>query len=329
MATEDTNTIKTSGGDYTSLSGWESGEQANIVTGDIIAIAECYTMEDTSAFTIDGWTTDATRYIKIYTPSAERHDGKWNTSKYRLVDTVNFNYTILIVEDYVRIEGIQVYNESVSSGGGLVYSGAGEFRLSHSIIRADSTTARPLMMLSTAGGSATVKIWNNIMYDCYRGIYHSFGNSGNTYVFYNNTLHGMADTGIEIQDSAGDVSLYLKNNIIQSTTDDNYVISSFTTYENADNVSEDATSPNAPHRNDAVTFENEGADDFHLGSGDTNAKDLGTDLSSDSDGQLSFSDDIDGDTRSGTWDIGADEYVAAGGISIPVVMHHLKQQGIS
>ena len=34
--------------------------------------------------------------------------------------------------------------------------------------------------------------------------------------------------------------------------------------------------------------------------------------------------DIDGDTRSGTWDIGADEYIAAGGLSIPVAMRHYR-----
>lgn len=49
---------------------------------------------------------------------------------------------------------------------------------------------------------------------------------------------------------------------------------------------------------------NEGSYDFHLDSSDTAAKDQGYDLSA------IFTTDIDGDTRSGTWDIGADEYVA-------------------
>jgi len=54
----------------------------------------------------------------------------------------------------------------------------------------------------------------------------------------------------------------------------------------------------------SVTFENEESDDFHLGATDTLAKDNGVSLSG------IFTDDIDGDTRSGAWDIGADEYVA-------------------
>ncbi|MCK5013631.1 MAG: hypothetical protein KAS66_07415, partial [Candidatus Omnitrophica bacterium] len=46
--------------------------------------------------------------------------------------------------------------------------------------------------------------------------------------------------------------------------------------------------------------------DFHLSPTDTVAKDKGTDLSSDS--NLAFSNDIDSSTRSGTWDVGADEW---------------------
>jgi hypothetical protein len=60
----------------------------------------------------------------------------------------------------------------------------------------------------------------------------------------------------------------------------------------------------------SVTFVNAAGGDCHLSSGDSTAKDQGTDLSSD--GTYAFDDDIDGDTRSGSWDIGFDEYVAAG-----------------
>lgn len=59
----------------------------------------------------------------------------------------------------------------------------------------------------------------------------------------------------------------------------------------------------------SVTFEDEGNDDFHLGSADTIAKDKATDLSSDS--NLPMWDDIDRDARGVTWDVGADEYVTA------------------
>ena len=54
-----------------------------------------------------------------------------------------------------------------------------------------------------------------------------------------------------------------------------------------------------------MAFADTTAYDFHLHSSDTTAKDAGTDLSG------TFTDDIDGDTRSGTWDIGADESQAS------------------
>lgn len=58
----------------------------------------------------------------------------------------------------------------------------------------------------------------------------------------------------------------------------------------------------------AVTFENEGADDFHLGAGDTVAMSNGADL--DADANINVTDDIDSDARHATTpDIGADEFV--------------------
>ena len=48
--------------------------------------------------------------------------------------------------------------------------------------------------------------------------------------------------------------------------------------------------------NATFTFENSGADDFHLGAADTGAKEKGKDLSDYI--HYAFNDDIDGDTRS-------------------------------
>lgn len=70
------------------------------------------------------------------------------------------------------------------------------------------------------------------------------------------------------------------------------------------------------------TFENGAGDDYHLASNDAGGIDKGTDLSGD--GTFAFDDDIDGDTRSGTWDIGFDEYVAAG-VTMPIFDHYYRQ----
>jgi hypothetical protein len=73
-----------------------------------------------------------------------------------------------------------------------------------------------------------------------------------------------------------------------------------------------STAPGANSKNAAtVTFVDSANLDLHLATGDAGAKDSGTDLSADANYPFAF--DIDGTTRAGTWDIGADEYVAAGG----------------
>ena len=181
MATEFTTTVKSSGGDYTSLSAAESGLQNDLTlstikvfsisaystptitagdtvlgqassatgvcvlvnatrtqiliktiavasfqsgevvqktadanvnvtlssTGDspIVGIA-CYSMSDTTAVTIDGSTTNATNYMNIYTPTSERHDGKWNTGKYNL--TVSTARALGLSDGYIRVDGLQI-----------------------------------------------------------------------------------------------------------------------------------------------------------------------------------------------------------------------------
>jgi hypothetical protein len=44
-------------------------------------------LADTTAVTITGWTTDATRYIQI--EAASSHGGKWNDNIYRLITSTS------------------------------------------------------------------------------------------------------------------------------------------------------------------------------------------------------------------------------------------------
>jgi len=89
----------------------------------------------------------------------------------------------------------------------------------------------------------------------------------------------------------------------------NYLLGGVTLDYSATNLSQDNNSPDVPFRNRTVSFVDAGNKDYHLAVGDTNAKDQGTNLSSDI--NLAFSDDFEGQSRSfgSAWDIGADEYV--------------------
>src|SRR5574340_467643 len=172
MPTTNTKTIKPSGGDYTSLSAWEAGRQADLVTGDIIEVAECYAMNDTTPFTIAGWTTDATRYIEIRTAAGEGHAGTWSTSKYYLSGT---NATLIDVqEEFVRILGLQ---------GQLTYTGSGELAcvavgllsgtsdvrigkcLFKGIVSGDYGTAYGVFANDTADGNSVVNVFDSVAYD--------------------------------------------------------------------------------------------------------------------------------------------------------------------
>ncbi|MEY2631140.1 MAG: hypothetical protein RLZZ469_2038, partial [Bacteroidota bacterium] len=92
-----TKTVKTAlaSGDYTTLAAWESDRNSDLVTNKLIEVAECYNFEDTTAVTIDGWTTDSGNYIEIKGADSDRtasNTGKWSTDRYRLViSTSNFS----------------------------------------------------------------------------------------------------------------------------------------------------------------------------------------------------------------------------------------------
>jgi hypothetical protein len=347
MATEVTKIVdpgEGAGHDYHSLSLWEAGEQKDLVTADQIAIAKCRATggtADTTACTIDGWTTDSTRYIKIWTDPSEsyRHSGKWDTGKYRLVLSDSNNRCILISgAGYVRVDGIQLShtNAAYSGGGGILIESFGDIKISNNIIKNISSTSNyaGTGIGITAGAAIDIKniyIWNNVIYDFKNSgssqgyAFNSSlwgGSSGQIYI-YNNTI---VDNVIGISDNIGlNIS---KNNIVKGSGDTNAYVGTFaagTDYNATDGT--DTTGQGAHSRiSQTFTFVDEANDDFHLASNDVGARNYGTDLSGDS--YLPFSNDIDGQTRpgEGIWDIGADEYVAAGGLSIPVAMANYRQR---
>jgi hypothetical protein len=324
VATERLKTIKSSGGDYTSLSAAEAGEDdlGDLVSRDEWMHFSCYAMEDTTAVTIDGWTTDSTRYILIDTPTSDRHGGKWSTNKYRIVYSSRYNAVINIKEQYVDIYGLQI-----SGRIGIAFDGGTDKYVSSigcCIIKGENVDSdyEIGVLLQPSGFSAdsVIKIFNCIIYDfggttynrsysC--GIRNAIDSSNLSLHVYNCTIHNCS---IGIRKSIGDYG-YFKNVLTQSCYDGFYTSWNWELGEYSNNlsdISDDAPGTNSRSSQD-VTFVDESGDDFHLASTDAGALNYGV---SDPGSGL-FSDDIDGETRSGTWDIGADEYVASGA-SIPL-----------
>jgi hypothetical protein len=318
---------------YTSLANWESQTEntnitepvendvnpsADLITANTVMMVACYgDGADTTSFAIDAsWVTGPNNFIKIYTPVAssevgisQRHAGKWDNAKYRLEPPTNSG--IYINTNYARIEGLQITvdrNSGANDGIATSIGSAGEIQISHCIFKGVlSGTATNLAAISSWNDSANlvVKVWNNILYDFINSsnnIITIYNNTAKTYA-YNNTLQNV---WIGLAHYGG--TFVAKNNIVQDANDG--YVGTFTSSDyNISNLASDAPSPS--YRSGlatTLTFADKAADDFHLDAGDTDALDVGTDLSSDP--NLAFSDDIDGGIRSGTWDIGVDEYVA-------------------
>ena len=106
------------GTDYTSLDAWEDAlggtTTGHLPNDDQIAVAECRSSsgtDDTTAVFVDGWTTDATRYIRITGAGTDGDfpaDGIYDGTKYVLHNNDSDGTILNIAEDYVRIRKLQV-----------------------------------------------------------------------------------------------------------------------------------------------------------------------------------------------------------------------------
>ena len=306
MATEIIKTVQPSGGDYTSLSAWEAGEQRDLVAADEIATAECYVMSDTTSTTIDGWTTDATRYIRVYTPVAERHDGKWDTSAYRLEVTDNFG--IGSTENNIKIDGLQVFitlsTAGASDGITFISNNTGTIEISNCIIKSTGDNSGSAISQGGAGGSPVINVWNTVAYDFLRsgfvngGIRSNF--SGVTLNVFNSTFYNF-NSGVFQQNGTVNIT----NSAVFGNVDD---FNGTITVDYCASDDGDGTNSVTPVDWDDV-FEDVAGRDFHLKSTDTDLIGAGTD----DPGSGLYSDDIDGESRTSPWDIGADEFVSVGG----------------
>lgn len=116
------------GTDYTSLNLWAVAEAADLVSADIIAVAQCRATggaaDTTMVPSLSGFISDSNRYVKIWTDPTEgyRHSGRWDDAAYRLSASTNQALTVLgAVDDigaadlHVHIQGIQARNSRIAS----------------------------------------------------------------------------------------------------------------------------------------------------------------------------------------------------------------------
>ena len=313
--TNRTVTVKPSGGDYTSLAAAVAGESKNLVSLNRQLTIECYAMEDTAAVVFDrtAWTTDATRYILVTVPPPERHAGVYNTSKYRLVVS-NANPMQIHHGVFITVEWLQIHLASGTTMRVLYLGGstnsASNITIRNNIFRTIAQTNNSVIHGSFTGNASTnVYIYNNLMHGGTGTQNYGFQTEipGNYYL-WNNTVAG--GTGGLFRN--GDGNVVARNNLLSvSTTAASGTFGAGSGY-NATNLSGMGYTVTGGATGDRVsqtfTFVNAGASDWHLAETDAGARNFGlTDP-----GSGMFGNDIDGQTRSGAWDIGADEVPSTG-----------------
>jgi hypothetical protein len=275
---------------------------------------------DTSAVTVDGWTAGINNYIKIYTPTAlsevktsQRHQGKWDNTRYHLALSTNNAYNLYLLVPYTQVDGLQIVTTTFSRSYNYGISIAGpstQVKISNNIVKeGNSANQFDSGIAMNSSTIAPVYIWNNIVYG-FNGpnasaaisLYSDYGVSPS--YAYNNTVFN-STTGIGTQYGDGKA---VNNLVVNCTNAFNGTFVSGSDYNvtdiNDSTQGELNTNPTHDKANQAITFVDATNNDFHLAWSDTGAKGAGTDLSADA--NISFNTDIDGQTRTGTWDAGVD-----------------------
>lgn len=308
-------TVKSSGGDYTSLNGAFAGEDdtGDLVTNTCILTIECYAMEDTTqADTGTGFTTSASYYINIIVPAAERHSGVWSGSKYRFVCGAQYDAALLNQANYTRFTGLQLQRTHSGATAGILQTTGTDITVDSCIIYRPDSAGNGSGLTGVRNGN----IVNTIIYGASITIGISIDYRTTALNIYNCTICDATSYGIEVYGSG--TVMVIKNCAIFNTADDIYVGGDTPTIDYC--ATDDADGTHAVDLNENASdewteaFTDYTTGDFRLVAGGL-CCDAGVDLSG------TFTVDIAGTTRSGTWDIGAFNY-PAGGVPIANMMYH-------
>lgn len=315
MSTLVIKTVKSSGGDYSSLVAWEAGQQSDFVSGDTIQQADCYGFLDSGAVTIAGSTVDSTHYMRIVAASGAEAQIPWNTSTaYRLRGTF---CPLTINQSYTRVERIQLETniDDTNLTGVQIDRAAVDVLVRGCHIR--SAQLGPYTFGGTSHGidGGTDALGNRFLINNFIdwgngfasgasnvvGIQTTSHDVGNTFV-YNCTIIGGSATGAKgIHDSYS--KIICKNVLAKGHLGGDF--SSINSGNATNCASGDSSAVGTGARtSQTFTFVYAAGGDYHLALSDAGAKGFGVDLSADA--TYPFSTDFDDGARSGTWDIGAD-----------------------
>ena len=309
--------------DYTTWLAWESGEDD---TGDLVGDDRALVgyRQDDSATTshlngvqLSGFTTDPTRDITMVVPQTLKgyHNGIADTTgKFYMTD--NSLRALQIAEGFVAVDGFYLIETSSNNSRAVLQTLTTDANF-------DITARNCILDYASTGVSFCINL-------------DPFSNAGRINVVNNLLIIGNAGVGIEIDDVS--CTLYVYNNTFVNNTIgtknglvafrwdgvnndnasriyNNIFIDVDSVYEAQDAVDfsdfnsfdddtwgDNYSAGSDDNENQTFTFKDSANKDFRLASNDAGALDLGTNLSSDSD--FPFPDDVVGQVRPTTWDIG-------------------------
>ncbi len=261
-----------------------------------------------------GWTTGATTYFEAAPASGHKAVATgWDANLYRLeVTDPASSATFRLFEDYVRYHGIQtrVIYGSLSRhvfNVNNISATNNDIRIYDCYIRGDVDVSSNSRGIDVGDSDAIMSVWNNIIIDCdHSGIF----STGPTNNIYNNTIYNCATAGIW---GAGASNWDIQGNAVFVCGDD-FLDGTSGTWSLNYNASDDGDGTN-PQTLDATgtpaydtEFTNAAGGDFSVPVGSIVIGNAAVDP-----GSGLFADDIAGTTRGAAWDVGAFEFVAAGG----------------
>lgn len=323
-----------SGSPYSNLNNALSAETKDLVSNDrLLLIYVRGSAADTTSISTNlnafaGY-TDSTRYLRIVgdpNQSTGAHAGKWSTSHYRLTGTGDDVVSLPTSTSRLdfRIENIQIANLGtgifrkvlvIDSHPGDIYLIG---NIIHAVISGSAYSYSPCVKMDNS--TSTTKpdntyLINNVIYDCWSQCVWFDSANTKKLVAFNNTMSNCGDSGdtsnvFLLQCRAGSETVILKNNMFLNKRNGYDYARSGTcnTLITSNNISSDASSPDSSYQSKTISFTDAASGDFHTS--DTDSVDQGVDLSADA--NYAFSTDVDRETRSGTWDIGADENAVTG-----------------
>ncbi len=302
---------------YTSLSACEAARQADLVTDGNTMVINCRTSganpADTTQCVIDGSVTEAVNHtITVQVAQASRAVGKVDTSKYRLEVSGAWGSAFAISDEYVTVIGVQCKNTNDPNGRSCFSATVGSVTYIDCIAYGQYATVDEASGGFVSGFDTAICTYINCLaVGC---VYAGFWSNSANNRYYNcvsvgNAGHGFGTAGYR---TFNGTNCYAGGNTDSDCNDSE----ANTTFTLTTCASEDGTfgattiaytaSGTAGTRFTSITG---GSEDVHIASA-SQLVGIGTDLSA------TFTTDIDGDTRptgANTWDIGCDEYVAAGG----------------